>query len=106
MLLCVALVALLAAGAAADPSERAINFNSGPVVLSGSILLPRSSAPFAAVVLLPGSGPQTRDWLLPIASRLAEAGGPGPRVRQQGTARSPGEWRTASRGGPTPHALH
>src|SRR5258708_29471119 len=90
MLLCVALVALLAAGAAADPSERAINFNSGPVVLSGSILLPRSSAPFAAVVLLPGSGPQTRDWLLPIASRLAEAGAPAPGFDKRGPGRSPG----------------
>src|SRR5258707_3989807 len=96
MLLCVELVALLAAGAAADPSERAINFNSGPVGPSGSVPLPRSRAPFAAVVLLPGSGPQTRDWLLPIASRLAEAGAAALVFDKRGTGRSTGAWISAS----------
>src|ERR1700694_3354650 len=96
MLLCVALIASLAAGAAADSSERAITFKSGAVVLSGSILLPRSSSPFAAVALLHGSGPQTRDWLLPIARRLAEAGAAVLVFDKRGTGRSTGAWVSAS----------
>ena len=96
MVFCFAMLVSLGAAAVEVPSERALTFNNGPLVLSGSILLPRGGAPFAAVVLLHGSGPQTRDWLLPIARRLAEAGAAALVFDKRGTGRSTGAWMRAS----------
>lgn len=96
MVFCFALIASLGAGAVEGQSERSIDFKNGPVVLSGSILFPRGGPPFAAVVLLHGSGPQTRDWLLPIARRLVEAGAAALVFDKRGTGRSTGAWIRAS----------
>lgn len=41
--------------------KEAITFKSGTLTLSGTVLIPKGSGPFPAVVFLHGSGPDTRD---------------------------------------------
>ena len=87
---------VLLVAAAANPSERALTFNNGAVVLSGSFLCPRGASPFAGIVLLHGSGPQTREWLLPIARGLVEGGAAALVFDKRGTGKSTGAWISAS----------
>src|ERR1700736_4624053 len=96
MILCIGLIASLATGVAPSTTERAVAFKNGAIVLSGSVLLPADKPPFAAVALLHGSGPQTRDFLLPIARRLAEAGAAALVFDKRGTGKSTGAWSSAS----------
>ena len=49
---------------AAAFDERAVEFGAAPYVLSGTLSLPAGSGPFAAVVVVHGSGPQDRDGSL------------------------------------------
>ena len=81
---------------APSPTERAVTFKNGAIVLSGSVLFPADKPPFIAVALLHGSGPQTRDWLLPIARRLTEAGAAALVFDKRGTGKSTGSWSSAS----------
>lgn len=56
-------------------SIREVKFHHGPITLAGSLLIPRTSGKHAGVVLLHGSGPQTRRGTPRfIADRFARAG--------------------------------
>lgn len=41
--------------------EREVTFANGEIKLAGTLTLPRAAGPFAAVILITGSGPQNRD---------------------------------------------
>ena len=72
-------------------------FHSGSVRLAGSLYVPRGPGKHRAVVLLHGSGPQTR-WGTPrfIADRLARSGVAALIYDKRGSGESGGDWRTAS----------
>jgi pimeloyl-ACP methyl ester carboxylesterase len=61
--------------------EEDVSFKSGDVQIAGTLTLPRSCGPVPAVVLVSGSGPQTRDYygdghmrFVVLADSLARAG--------------------------------
>jgi hypothetical protein len=72
-------------------------FSNGPVQLAGTLALPRTPGRHPAVVLLQGSGPETR-WGTNrfIADRMARAGIAALIYDQRGSGKSTGDWKTAS----------
>ncbi len=74
-----------------------IVFHNGAVKLAGSLYVPRAPGRHSAVVLLHGSGSQTR-WgtLRFIADRLARNGVAALIYDKRGSGDSGGDWRTAS----------
>jgi hypothetical protein len=74
-----------------------VTFRNGDVVLKGTLCLPRTSGTHAAVVLLQGSGPQSR-WGTTrfIADQFARAGVAALTYDKRGSGDSGGDWRTAS----------
>lgn len=74
-----------------------LKFHSGRVRLGGSLYVPRAPGQYTAVVLLHGSGPQTR-WgtLRFIADRLARSGVAAFIYDKRGCGESGGDWRSAS----------
>jgi pimeloyl-ACP methyl ester carboxylesterase len=74
-----------------------VSFRNGEVTLNGTLCIPRSSARHPAVVLLQGSGPQSR-WGTTryIADRLARAGVMALTYDKRGSGDSGGDWRTAT----------
>jgi pimeloyl-ACP methyl ester carboxylesterase len=83
-------------GLAARAEERPIRIKNGDVELAGSLLLPGGGGPFPGIVLLHGSGPQTRQGSLPIARRLVDAGNAALVFDKRGTGESSGNWTAAS----------
>ncbi len=73
-----------------------VTFANGPTTLSGTLIEPRGKGPFPAVVLLQGSGPETR-WGTNrfIADRLARAGIAALIYDKRGSGTSSGDWKTA-----------
>lgn len=77
----------------------------GPTVeLSGTLALPEGAGPFAAAVLVSGSGPLDRDGNVrrgrfdvsrQLAAALAAAGIASLRYDKRGVGRTPGDWRAA-----------
>ena len=84
--------------------EEPMTVQSAPdVVLSGTLTLPPGDGPFPAAVLVSGSGPQDRDQTIlghkpfaVLADRLARAGVAVYRFDDRGTARSTGDFSTAT----------
>jgi uncharacterized protein len=74
-----------------------VSFRNGDGVLAGSLCLPRTPGPHAAVVLLHGSGPESR-WGTNryIADRFARTGIATLIYDKRGSRISAGDWRTAS----------
>jgi pimeloyl-ACP methyl ester carboxylesterase len=91
-----ALLAAADSGAAATAREREISIRSHGVELKGSLLLPEGRAPHPGIVLLPGSGPESRGWLRPFAERFARAGVAAVVFDKRGTGSSGGSWVEAS----------
>jgi alpha-beta hydrolase superfamily lysophospholipase len=85
---------------AAPPSvaytEEEVSFASGDVTLAGTLVLPKAPGPHRAVVLVHGSGYETR-WgtNLAIAERMAESGIVALAYDKRGTGTSTGHWETA-----------
>lgn len=77
-----------------DFKEEEITFNTGDVKLSGTLTLPLDKAPHPAVVLVHGSGPESREfgfWRTFFASRgLAVLA-----YDKRGVGASTGDWRQA-----------
>lgn len=76
---------------------RDVTFRNGDVELKGTLCLPRTPGRHGAVVLVHGSGPETR-WGTNryIADRLARAGTAALIYDKRGSGESKGDWRTAS----------
>ncbi|HST11223.1 MAG TPA: alpha/beta fold hydrolase [Terriglobales bacterium] len=74
-----------------------VNFRNGPVTLAGTLCMPRSSGRHAAVVLLQGSGDETR-WGTNrfIADRFARSGIAALVYDKRGVGASTGDWKTSS----------
>jgi uncharacterized protein len=84
--------------------ESPVRFASGAQPLAGTLCLPEGEGPFAAAVLLSGSGPLDRDSDHPrlrfgvsrqVAHALADAGFASLRYDKRGVGESPGDWRAA-----------
>jgi uncharacterized protein len=73
-----------------------VNFESGSVRLSGTLLLPDRPGPHPAVVMIHGSGAATRDALWPWADMYARAGIAVLIHDKRGTGASTGSWSTAT----------
>ncbi len=69
---------------------------SDGVRLSGSIVEPSDQQSSVGVVLLPGSGPATRNMLLPAAVAFAERGVTALIFDKRGSGDSAGDWTSAS----------
>ena len=74
-----------------------VTFRNGPVTLSGTLCIPRSPGRHAAVVLLQGSGGETR-WGTNrfIADRFARAGIAALVYDKRGSGTSTGDWKLSS----------
>ena len=74
-----------------------VSFRNGPVTLSGTLCAPRAPGRHAAVVLLQGSGSETR-WGTNrfIADRFARLGIAALVYDKRGSGTSTGDWKTAS----------
>ena len=73
-----------------------VGFESGGVHLSGTLLVPSRPGPHAAVVMIHGSGPATRDALWPWADMYARAGIAVLIHDKRGTGGSTGSWSAAT----------
>ncbi len=84
--------------AAADLPYRVedVSFSNGDVKLAGTLVEPEGRGPFPAVVLLQGSGPESR-WGTNryIADRLARQGVAALIYDKRGSGASGGDWKTA-----------
>lgn len=74
-----------------------VSFRNGPVTLSGTLCVPRSPGRHAAIVLLQGSGGETR-WGTNrfIADRFARAGIAALVYDKRGSGASTGDWKLSS----------
>src|SRR6202012_1142693 len=74
-----------------------VSFRDGDVVLQGTLCVPRTPGRHGAVVLVHGSGPESR-WGTnrSIADRLARAGIAALIYDKRGSGTSGGDWKTAS----------
>lgn len=69
------IVAAVFTGACAPrPTEVDVRISSGSVVLAGTLVLPPTPGPHPGVVIVHGSGSQTRDAYRAIASAFARRG--------------------------------
>lgn len=71
-------------------------FPSGPLRLAGRLIAPAAAGPHPAVILVHGSGPQSRDAILPFARFLVRRGMAVLAYDKRGVGASSGDWTTAS----------
>ena len=83
------------ASGGAQVQESDVTFSNGAVTLSGTLVSPGGSGPFAGVVFLHGSGAEGRWASRYLAHELAKRGIAGLIYDKRGVGRSGGDWRTA-----------
>jgi pimeloyl-ACP methyl ester carboxylesterase len=90
-------------GAAARAAQRVDNekhedvrFSSGDVRLAGTLISPSTGATHPAVILVHGSGPENREYILPWARFLIRRGVAVLGYDKRGVGESTGDWNTAS----------
>lgn len=83
-------------GAAAKFIMRELTFMNGDVQLAGTLYLPEGDGPFPAVVMMHGSGPDSRVPYIPDAEMLSEAGVAAFIFDKRGTGASGGDWQRSS----------
>jgi alpha-beta hydrolase superfamily lysophospholipase len=88
-----ALVRGTSAGSPAQETDA--SFTNGAVTLSGTVVSPSGSGPFAGVVFLHGSGAEGRWASRYLAHEIAKRGIAGLIYDKRGVGRSGGDWRTA-----------
>jgi pimeloyl-ACP methyl ester carboxylesterase len=78
--------------------ERSIDvqFSSGDLRLAGTLIVPAQGTRHPAVVLVHGSGPATREQILPFARFLVRRGVAVLAYDKRGAGASTGDWTTAS----------
>jgi len=74
---------------------RDVSFRNGAVTLSGSLLLPKSSGPYPAILFLHGSGPESRWPQHYLAERFARVGIAALIYDKRGVGQSTGDWQKA-----------
>ena len=73
-----------------------VRFSNGNVQLSGTLISPRSSARPPAMILVHGSGPASRDQVLPLVRFVIRHGIAVLAYDKRGVGTSTGDWNTAS----------
>ena len=73
-----------------------VHFANGAIRLAGRIFRPNTSAKVPAVILVHGSGPLDREYMLPLARFLVRRGIAVLGYDKRGVGGSAGDWRTAS----------
>ena len=93
----------LSNGAAARTARRAeverredVRFSNGDVQLAGTLLAPSAAGKNPAIVLVHGSGPENREFILPFARFLVRRGVAVLGYDKRGVGGSSGDWQTAS----------
>ena len=76
--------------------EVPVRYASGEVSIAGSLLLPATSGPHPAIVMIHGSGPVSRDGLRPFADHFARNGVAVLITDKRGTGVSTGRWARAT----------
>jgi dienelactone hydrolase len=79
-----------------DVTDREVIFPHGDAQLSGTLFSPAAPGAYPAMVLMPGSGAETRDSLLSLAREFAAEGMVTLVYDKQGTGKSGGNWTTES----------
>jgi esterase/lipase len=95
-LLRVGMAALLAATRPGQAASRDLAIPSHGFVLAASFVAPEGPGPFPAVVLLAGSGPETRSDLKPMATQLVARGWAALIYDKRGSGFSTGDWTATS----------
>ena len=91
------MVALCATAACGTPQSRVdVRVAADSVVLAGTLFLPASPGPHPGVVIVHGSGDQTRDAYVPLATVFARHGIAALIYDKRGTGQSTGSWRHSS----------
>ncbi|HSW28361.1 MAG TPA: alpha/beta fold hydrolase [Longimicrobiales bacterium] len=83
-------------GTRAPLVEREVSIRSGDVVLAGTLVLPPGPGPHPALVMVPGSGPETRRIPRQVGDLLAYNGIAVLVTDKRGTGGSTGEWNGLS----------
>jgi dienelactone hydrolase len=73
-----------------------VSFDNGGVHLAGTLISPVRGSRHPAIVLVHGSGPQTRDWMVPFARFLVRHGVALLGYDKRGAGQSTGDWHTAT----------
>ena len=73
-----------------------VRFSSGDVQLAGTLIRPTGARAHPAVILVHGSGPLNREWMLPYARFLVRQGMAVLGYDKRGVDGSTGDWKTAS----------
>jgi len=73
--------------------EEEVKFQNGPVTLGGTLTLPVTPAPHPAIVLVHGSGPESRDFLAPWARYFSGLGFAVLAYDKRGVGASTGDWK-------------
>jgi pimeloyl-ACP methyl ester carboxylesterase len=90
-------------GAAARAAQRVdtekhehVRFSSGGVRLAGTLISPSTGGKHPAIILVHGSGPENREYILPWARFLIRRGVAVLGYDKRGVGESTGDWNTAS----------
>ena len=73
-----------------------VEFSSGDIRLSGTLIAPAARGKHPAIILVHGSGPQDREFILPWARFLVRHGVAVLGYDKRGVGGSTGDWNTAS----------
>jgi uncharacterized protein len=73
-----------------------VRFSSGAVQLAGTLISPSTGEKHPAIILVHGSGPENRDFILPFARFLIRRGIAVLGYDKRGVGGSTGDWNTAS----------
>jgi hypothetical protein len=76
--------------------QEEVHFQNGATTLAGTLMIPATKGPHPAILLLPSSGPATRDSSRFLADRFARLGVAALIVDKRGTGGSTGDWLGAS----------
>jgi pimeloyl-ACP methyl ester carboxylesterase len=73
-----------------------VEFSNGDIRLSGTLIAPAARGKHPAIILVHGSGPQDREYILPWARFLVRRGVAVLGYDKRGAGRSTGDWNSAS----------